>query len=960
MEDRRKLLNVAETKLTRRGFVQAFSAVTAMSAMAGCSSSDDDEVYSKNMTNPDTAPDLRQVRKVYSTCPVECLTHSLNCQVVGDHVVRVEPTKMKNDLYFTTACGRGMSRMQFLTENRAATPMKRIKKGTETSPLGVVLKNNSIDEWVSISWEQALTEIAAKFTEVIAANETEKIMVNTGSGNMGPILGGVVESFFAVAAPNRTAYMGNFCCAGTDDGMIPTFGTRTVDTRDTIRDSKCIVSWGNNIADTSNTYWKYVVDAKLAGAKLIAVDPRYSKTAEQADQWVRLYPGTDTLFAIGAIREILRQDKSGLGIENWIDGYFIKHRTNSAYLIDVTNVQDDAGNTVDLTNPLDKPWNKLYKLKYYTLNGKACVYDEVTGSIVNAEKNKGKNNTPTQEPDLYYSGATPDGKNVVTAFQLMRALYAGDILQSVVDGVDTRALPADYYNLHDPFYTDSNIVYTTGIDNYQTVKDFTVAYCESGQKSMIIQNMGGGSRTENGGHMCALQCILSLLTGNIGGEGNGVDDTGGYANQAGTQSDAQYPVIGTSGRYLSNANVPAGSPNYIPFGILGRCIMDANNGNAQPSFINPAKKDSQIKIWWISTLSLLTQFPNTDALKAALCSTEMVVAAKPTWNTDAEFADYILPVTTPFEYEDLGAGNRNKYVFVMEPGVKPYGQARSDMQILRDLAKKVFTDKTQIDAFDHDDSYYVEDLLTNPSNNFAANGITDYDTLKREKAVRPKYLGKKWVPLYLHEFNGGQSIDGRAKIFVTDWQYPSADPNFTPSELTANATTFPFIFKSPNPARDLFRGPFPRYIPAMESHLAPLPDFPILSGSEFSNYRTEYKLNCVQYKTPRSVHASFTGLPWIREAFGEKGIVLLNPADAITFGVSNGETVTVKSHTGAVQRVAKVTDFIMKGVCGIENSLWDKYGPVSSSTVGAEMPGPLSNGHTHNNTLVTILKGGMK
>ena len=36
--------------------------------------------------------------------------------------------------------------MQFLTENRAATPMKRIKRGSEYSELGVQLKDNSVDE----------------------------------------------------------------------------------------------------------------------------------------------------------------------------------------------------------------------------------------------------------------------------------------------------------------------------------------------------------------------------------------------------------------------------------------------------------------------------------------------------------------------------------------------------------------------------------------------------------------------------------------------------------------------------------------------------------------------------------------------------------------------------------------------------------------------------------------------
>ena len=157
------------------------------------------------------------------------------------------------DIYFTTACARGMSRMQFLTENRAATPMKRIKRGSEYSELGVQLKDNSVDEWVSISWEQALSEIAAPLKEYYQRKkqnieDAEKgIMVWTGSGNMGPIVNTLIANFFDHISPNRTTKLGNSCCAGVDAGMVPVYGKRSIDTRDTIRDSKCIINWGNNL-----------------------------------------------------------------------------------------------------------------------------------------------------------------------------------------------------------------------------------------------------------------------------------------------------------------------------------------------------------------------------------------------------------------------------------------------------------------------------------------------------------------------------------------------------------------------------------------------------------------------------------------------------------------------------------------------------------------------------------------
>lgn len=144
----------------------------------------------------------------------------------------------------------------------------------------------------------------------------------------------------------------------------------------------------------------------------------------------------------------------------------------------------------------------------------------------------------------------------------------------------------------------------------------------------------------------------------------------------------------------------------IPFGLLGRRVLAASKGSPYDTYLHKEgmdTKDPHIKFWYLASSCLLTQFPNTDALKEALRRSECVVTAKPTWNTDADYSDYFLPVTTPFEYEDIGVANRNKYIQVMEAGVTPYGQSLSDQQILRRLAKLVFDDPEIIASFDHDD-----------------------------------------------------------------------------------------------------------------------------------------------------------------------------------------------------------------------------------------------------------------
>lgn len=926
------MLEVLNEKLSvsRRGFMKGAAAIGAAATLGGCSKASSDGAVSAAPGN--FANDLREVRKVYSTCPVECLTHSLNCQLVGDEVVRVEPTTKPSDYCYTTGCARGLSRMQFLTENRVATPMKRIKKGSAVSPLGVVLKNNAIDQWVSISWDQAIAEIGAKLKE-LKDNNDDGIMAITGSGNMGPIINSVVGQFFNHVNPNRATKVGSPCCQSVTDGMNVVLGARSIDTRDTIRDSKCIVNWGNNPAITTSTYWKFFIEAKLAGAKMITIDPRFSETAEQSDQWIALRPGTDALFAIGVLRHIFANDKTAVssGANAWIDEEFLKHRTNAPYLIDVRPILN--GSVFK-----DKAYNELYNLKYkLDADGKPVVWSG--GAMVAAEANKGTVEATTQTPDLHYVDLA---NGVVTAYELMRALYAGDLLATA-----TPAMNAEVAKLHDPYYTEAKVVSVTGITNADVIKDFTEAFAGSGKKSMIIQNMGGSQRTENGTNLCAIQSILALITGNIGDRGNGIDDTSGWGTLKGYQTTDGKP-LGYSIRF--NVKPAAAAPHRIPFSLLAVRAKDANNGTPQDIYLtdtaHPAgTKDPAIKFWYLGSGNLMTQAPNVEAYRAALESSEMVVVAKPTWNTDAEYGDYFLPVTTPFEYEDLGAANRNKYVSLMEAGIKPFGQSKSDNQIMRALAKIVFADKPEIVSdFDHDDSWYVNDIITNPSNNFAANGIPDYDTLKREKTMRPSTIPTPWVPYHKHQFRESLAIDGRAKIFITEWTVEK---------------TYPYPRISKNPAKTLFYGPFPRYVPAMESRLELLPDFTALPP-EYDQYRNDYALACIQFKVSRTVHASFTGLSWIREAFGDKGVVWINTADALEREITNGETVTVKSHIGSLERIAHVTEFIMKGVVAVENGWWDKFGPVSSSNIAAELPDPMGCGHTHNNTLVEVVKGGLK
>jgi anaerobic selenocysteine-containing dehydrogenase len=83
-------------------------------------------------------------------------------------------------------------------------------------------------------------------------------------------------------------------------------------------DSKLIILWGSNPITSSLHLWSRVVEAKRRGAKVIAIDPYRSLSAQKCDQHVALLPGTDAALALGLMHVLIRDD---LIDRDYIDRY---------------------------------------------------------------------------------------------------------------------------------------------------------------------------------------------------------------------------------------------------------------------------------------------------------------------------------------------------------------------------------------------------------------------------------------------------------------------------------------------------------------------------------------------------------------------------------------------------------------------------------------------------------------
>ena len=97
----------------------------------------------------------------------------------------------------------------------------------------------------------------------------------------------------------------------------------TGNTRDDLVNSRLIIMWGWNPADTifsTNTPF-YLAKAKEAGTKIICVDPRFTNSvAVFGDQWIPIRPGTDAAMLIAMAYVIIKEN---LQDQKFLDRYTV-------------------------------------------------------------------------------------------------------------------------------------------------------------------------------------------------------------------------------------------------------------------------------------------------------------------------------------------------------------------------------------------------------------------------------------------------------------------------------------------------------------------------------------------------------------------------------------------------------------------------------------------------------------
>ncbi len=189
------------------------------------------------------------------------------------------------------------------TDKRLTTPLKRIGRKGE-------------GKFVPISWEEAIEEIAQRWQVIIERDGAEAILPYSYAGTMGTIQYSAGHAlFYALGASSLDR---TICAPAKGYGYRALMGRTLPTAPQEAQHSDLIILWSISMLAT-DIHFKHDVDiARRQGAKVICIDTYATKTAQYADEFLRVKPGTDGALALG-ILHIIARDK--LADEEFIAQY---------------------------------------------------------------------------------------------------------------------------------------------------------------------------------------------------------------------------------------------------------------------------------------------------------------------------------------------------------------------------------------------------------------------------------------------------------------------------------------------------------------------------------------------------------------------------------------------------------------------------------------------------------------
>jgi anaerobic selenocysteine-containing dehydrogenase len=357
----------------------------------------------------------------------------------------------------------------------------------------------------------------------------------------------------------------------------------------------------------------------------------------------------------------------------------------------------------------------------------------------------------------------------------------------------------------------------------------------------------GLSRHDNGGMTCRTIACLPAVTG-------------AYAHPAGGALLASSSAFGLSNEVIERPDLmPTPAPRLINMIQLGRALTD-------PDLTPP------VKALYVYNANPAAVVPNQELVLRGLSREDLFTVVHEQHLTDTtDYADLVLPATTSMEHTDCYKSYGHFYVQLARPVIAPEGDARSNWEVTRVLARAMGLRDPHFSKSEDD---LIREALA--SGDPSIEGIT-LERLEAEHSVRLR-IGRPYLPFA----DGAPTPSGKVEFL---------------SETMARAG-----------------------LPALPTYT------PLVEGPEHTELTRRYPLQCIVPPNRFFLNSSFSQSELLRRR--QRGpAVLLHPVDGAARGIQSGDAVMVRSARGEARFTAELTDDTREGVAVVEGIWWSKHQP---------------------------------
>jgi anaerobic selenocysteine-containing dehydrogenase len=238
----------------------------------------------------------RKVARRYMLVPTVCF----NCESACGLLAYVDKTSLEikkfegNPVHPGSRgrnCAKGpATHNQIYDPERILYPLKRVGKRGE-------------GKWKRITWEEALSEIAAKMRES-REKRRDGIMYHVGRPGEDGFTNRAIQAWGVDGHNSHT----NICSSGARMGLFMWAAFDRPSPDHTNAKTILLISSHLETGHYFNPHAQRIIEGKMKGAKLITFDPRLSNTASMSDTWLPTWPGSESTVLLAIANHLIKND----------------------------------------------------------------------------------------------------------------------------------------------------------------------------------------------------------------------------------------------------------------------------------------------------------------------------------------------------------------------------------------------------------------------------------------------------------------------------------------------------------------------------------------------------------------------------------------------------------------------------------------------------------------------------